>query len=63
MCTCAGDTKVGTSRKALYVVYVYSNIEPYPTVTITDPALRLANATELGAEGPSLAPTLGYVYA
>ena len=66
MCVCTGDSKLGTKYKSLYVVYVknlYSGAPPYPTVTITDPGLRLANATELGAEGPSLAPTIGYVYA
>ena len=58
-----GDTKVGTSFVSLYVVVVCSDSEPRPTVAITDPALRPANATELGAEAPNQAPTSGYVYA
>ena len=61
LCARAGDTKVDNLFASLYVVFVYNAVQPHPT--ITDPALRLANATELGAENPSLAPASGYVYA
>ena len=58
---CAGDTKLGTTDFVnLWVVAAYNyNI----SVIVTDPALRLANATELAAEAPNMRPTIGYVYA
>ena len=46
---------------SLYVVLVQS-AQPHPNVTITDPAMRLANATELAAEPRYARPTSGYVY-
>ena len=61
LCVCAGDTKLGTTDFVnLWVVAAYNyNI----SVIVTDPALRLANATELAAEAPNMRPTIGYVYA
>ena len=42
---------------------VYSTAQPLPIVTITDPALRLANDTERDLEDQEARPTFGYVYA
>ena len=62
-CACAGDTKATPSSVApLYVVFLASQL-PYPNLTITDPALRLANATELAVEDDIVfSPAVGYVY-
>ena len=64
LCVCAGDTKAGTEWVSLYVVAAVTNaVGPTPSVIVTDPALRLANATELAAEDPYKRPDFGYVYA